>query len=468
MQTWKTAMDLSGPITERRHELMRLAGKQHGYFTAAQAMKIGYVADHHLYHIKKGNWLHVSRGIFRLPGHNDTPESDFTKWYLWSRNQNDQPQGVISHASALAVHGLREYDPREIHLTVPQSFRKKAPDEIKIHKATLSLSAIEHRSGFMVTRLWQTLADLRPEWEGSQAWEALLSQVVAQNLLSREELSGLGAEPASDAAVWLDNSGVSHSSPRLAKNSAGEPVLDPLVEGVWKMIFNRSETGRRRAQAGFTLVELLVVTAIISVLAGLLLPSLEKALASARAVYCTNNLKQLYLSIVSYADDSNGFMPPHLTNAPQYHPRFIEALDAIIPRQLYLCPAMPAVDLNAIATNWYYQAQYGCNAYFAWPSDYAAPKLAQINQPSGKFLEMDAYRNNADGSSNLAQGYWRVCRSLSTDPYSGRPAGRHQKFCNILWCDGHVGSVRILDIHDPYLQEPFTMADFLCHYVWNK
>ncbi len=60
----------------------------------------------------------------------------------------------------------------------------------------------------------------------------------------------------------------------------------------------------------FTLIELLVVVAIISILAALLLPSLQKAKETAHSVACKSNMKQIGLLNQNYAIDFNGFFMP--------------------------------------------------------------------------------------------------------------------------------------------------------------
>src|ERR1700675_2942833 len=100
-----------------RRKLFDLAADQSGYFTASQAKEIGYSYQAQAHHVHSGNWRRIDRALFRLsewiPGTHD----DLARWTLWSRTQ-----AVVSHESALSVHGVGEFESARVHLTVPPAF----------------------------------------------------------------------------------------------------------------------------------------------------------------------------------------------------------------------------------------------------------------------------------------------------------------------------------------------------------
>jgi len=100
----------------------------------------------------------------------------------------------------------------------------------------------------------------------------------------------------------------------------------------------------------FTLIELLVVIAIISILAALLLPSLNKAKNAAKRINCLGNQRQIGIGAMAYADSYNGYLP----HCAQYNQYFVMALVAGKPltkpyigvnsiKGAYLCSALSEV-----------------------------------------------------------------------------------------------------------------------------
>ena len=88
----------------------------------------------------------------------------------------------------------------------------------------------------------------------------------------------------------------------------------------------------RRRDAGFTLIELMVVLVIIALLLGLLIPALRTMRIKANETRCKNNLKQIHLSLMKYQND-------HLSDGDWFPYRLTYLYpDYVDDRKVFLCP----------------------------------------------------------------------------------------------------------------------------------
>ena len=139
---------------DAKRRLYEFAVAQGGYFTSSQAAKAGYPRQLQHYHVKRGNGARESWGIYRLPEWPRSSYDDLILWTLWSHQL-----AVVSHQTAMAVHGISDLMPARIYLTVPPHFRKKPPPGTVLYKHELAPHEIEQREGFRVTTALRTLID---------------------------------------------------------------------------------------------------------------------------------------------------------------------------------------------------------------------------------------------------------------------------------------------------------------------
>ena len=182
---------------ENARALYQIAAAQGGYFTAAQARQTGYAYSQQHFHVSRGNWLKIDRGLFRLRDFPPGEREDLIRWSLWSRNQKSVPQAVVSHDTALTVHELSDAMPAQVHLTVPPGFRKKVPPGCVLHKAVLTPGEIESRTGYRVTTPLRTLLDVADSPLSQEHLNRAVRDALERGLVRRRLLETAPCSPKS-------------------------------------------------------------------------------------------------------------------------------------------------------------------------------------------------------------------------------------------------------------------------------
>jgi len=171
--------------------LFEIADLQQGYFTAKQAISAGFASKNHHYYVRAGHWIREGWGIYRLSNYPFTDRPDLMLWYLWSRNKEDLPQGVFSHATALSIYDLSDSMPAKLHMTVPKKFRKmgKMPEILHLYKRELPTSDQADYIGIKITTPLRTLIDIV---EAQSLSEDLIRQAfkegVSRGMISKNEI----------------------------------------------------------------------------------------------------------------------------------------------------------------------------------------------------------------------------------------------------------------------------------------
>lgn len=185
----------------------------------------------------------------------------------------------------------------------------------------------------------------------------------------------------------------------------------------------------------FTLIELLIVIAIIAILASMLLPALNKARNIAQSAKCKGNLRQLHLIWTCYMDSYNGWMPTFQNYAPSVYTRlFILYQGAVkIPtkeiQNLVKCPSANYVDTRHM----YY---YGFNSYLGGPDSKplnikelrGGEKATPVQVYFMVDLREPTYGVGYGGYGILREGYHSI-------------DFRHNSSCNFGFLDGHVAQL---------------------------
>jgi prepilin-type N-terminal cleavage/methylation domain-containing protein len=208
---------------------------------------------------------------------------------------------------------------------------------------------------------------------------------------------------------------------------------------------------RASAQAGFTLVELLVVIAVTAILASLLLPALGKAKGRVLSINCAGNLRQAGAVTHSYANDFNGWAPCPMEPGSTTRTwlvvmrgnQYISGDDPNNTTPKYLrCPVISAgcYGLRVCGQDWNDAIRIGHSI----PQTSGGKKWSH---PAEFILMGDTLDAAAFKSGAMRQNY-RLDDNNFSQAACGLPHTRHADAVNILFGEGHTEAVKSFSIAD--------------------
>ena len=164
------------------NQLYQIAEKQAGYFSAQQAIEVGYSWERLSSTTKSGRFNRVASGVYRLvhfPG--SSFEDLYMAWLLLGENS------VISHDSALARYDLSDYLPTAIHIIVPRTASRRRKN-IRLHTNQLSPDETTYFEGLRITTVARTIADVASSGLAEEFVKQAIREAFSRELVSRDEL----------------------------------------------------------------------------------------------------------------------------------------------------------------------------------------------------------------------------------------------------------------------------------------
>jgi predicted transcriptional regulator of viral defense system len=166
--------------------LYDVAAAQEGLFTTRQAAIAGYSPPLLAHHQKAGRIVRIRRGIYRLVHFPPGEHEELVAAWLWT-----DAHGVLSHETALTLHGLSDVLPAQIHLTLPvawQHRRLRVPDGIVLHHAVVSRDERVWVNVVPVTSVRRTLGDCAVARLAPNLLRQAARQALRRGLATKSEL----------------------------------------------------------------------------------------------------------------------------------------------------------------------------------------------------------------------------------------------------------------------------------------